>query len=328
MRIMKKIFLFTVVAAALCACLTGCRKDSLSSTSVFPDEPVVMNNFDKWLYTNFTAPYNVRFIYRYDDAETDNSYNLVPPVYEKAIGMAVLIRENWVNTYIEAVDSDFVKTYCPRIYQLLGSNEYNSQHSKVLGTAEGGLKITLFGVNDIDLSNLYINLDKIDRDPASSPLDLNYWYFHTMHHEFCHILTQKVNYDMAYREISAGEYHSADWVNVGYEQAWVEGFVSGYGSGEYNEDFAEMYSTYVTSTKEAWDAMLKVAAGTSGDYGDGHGAEKIENKLKIVREYFKGVWNIDIDQMRDIVLAHSRMVVEKSFDLPDKVESIKAGNKI
>lgn len=47
----------------------------------------------------------------------------------------------------------------------------------VLGTAEGGMKITLYNVNDINPDQIDINL-------------LNDYYFQTMHHEFAHILHQ------------------------------------------------------------------------------------------------------------------------------------------
>ena len=52
----------------------------------------------------------------------------------------------------------------------------------MLGTAEGGKKITLYEVNSLDFENVDIEV-------------LNEYYFKTMHHEFAHILHQKRNYD-------------------------------------------------------------------------------------------------------------------------------------
>ena len=54
----------------------------------------------------------------------------------------------------------------------------------VLGTAEGGKKITLYNVNDLNVKK--INIEK-----------LNNYYFETMHHEFAHILHQKRNFDLS-----------------------------------------------------------------------------------------------------------------------------------
>jgi substrate import-associated zinc metallohydrolase lipoprotein len=134
---------------------------------------------------------------------------------------------------------------------------------------------------------------------------MNYWFFHTMHHEFCHILTQTKNYDLDFQTISAGTYHSADWVNVKDKQAVTEGFVTGYASGEYNEDFAETYATYITLTDEAWGKVLEAACD--------NGAPIILAKLEIIRTYFKDSWNIDLEKLRSIVLEHSAQV--PSLDL-------------
>lgn len=46
-----------------------------------------------------------------------------------------------------------MKTYSPRVMQLVGSAAYDSQSSIVMGTAEGGLKVTLYNVNIIDVDN-------------------------------------------------------------------------------------------------------------------------------------------------------------------------------
>ena len=75
------------------------------------------------------------------------------------------------------------------------------------------------------------------------------------------------------------------------------GFVSGYASSEYNEDFAETFATYVTMSDKAWNGILE-KAGTSG-------AEIITKKLTMVKEYFRDSWNIDIDSLRQVVLRRS-----------------------
>ncbi len=140
---------------------------------------------------------------------------------------------------------------------------------------------------------------------GTKPLDLNYWFFHTMHHEFCHILTQTKNYSTDFQTISAGGYHSTDWVNVKDKDAATEGFVSGYASQEYNEDFAEIYAYYVTLSEEGWNKIIEQA-------GE-NGAKIINKKLDIVRSYFLNSWNIDLDTMRSVVLRRSNEVT--SLDL-------------
>ena len=105
--------------------------------------------------------------------------------------------------------------------------------------------------------------------------------------------------------MSAADYHATDWVNVSDVDAAKEGFVTGYASGEYNEDFAEIYATYVTMTEAAWQKII--------DNAGEEGAAIIEKKLNILRDYFKNSWNLDIDYLRSVILRRSNEVY--SLDL-------------
>lgn len=240
---MKKTILSLLSMLALVVVVTSCKSDDVSSESIFKTEEQPKNEFDTWLYKNFTLPYNIEFRYRYQDSETDNYYNVVPADPEKAKALAILVKELWIGAYESVFGPEFIKQYGPKVYQLLGSPEFNSNESIVLGYAESGVKITLFRVNEIDIDNIYVNTTDAFRDHYALPMDLNHWFFHTMHHEFCHILTQTKDYPTDFREISAGHYHTSDWVNVDDADAPKEGFVTGYASGEYNEDFAEVFAT-------------------------------------------------------------------------------------
>lgn len=247
-----KILMFAGILSAASACTT----DEISSDSIFKNKETVQTDFDKWLMTNFTDPYNIQFNYRYIDKLSDNYYNVVPADEAKSKVIAQLVKHVWLDAYKEVAGEPFMKQNCFRVMQLIGSPEYDGQNKIVLGTAEGGLKILLFRINELDPTNIYVNQDNPYANKRSKPLDLNHWYFHTMHHEFSHILHQKKSYSTEYRTISAGKYHAADWVNVKDEDAAADGFVTGYGSSEPNEDFAELYSTYVTYTDEAWQNIL------------------------------------------------------------------------
>lgn len=265
---MKYNKLFLTLAAAVV--LGSCSEDDLNSTSIFDTDAPQRTEFDQWLKTNYTDPYNIEFNYLYNDKLSDLSYNVVPADIDKSKALAKLVKHVWLDAYTEVAGEDFVKANTFRQIQLIGSHEYSGQGEIVLGTAEGGLKVLLFGVNSLDLDNIFINHSNPYRSHGAQPLDLNYWYFHTMHHEFCHILTQKKEYSTEYRDISAGSYHAADWINVEDADAPMEGFVSGYASGEYNEDFAEMYSTYVTSSAAAWNEILN------------HGIDTIDYEVEYV----------------------------------------------
>lgn len=300
---MKKYILSALTLLSVALFTTSCSSDEPSGNSIFRYEETEFTEFDQWLYDNFTKPYNIQFIYRYVDRETNNQYNVVPADPEKAKALAILIKNVWIEAYETVLGQDFIKQYGPKVYQLLGSPQYNSNGSMVLGYAENAVKITLLRVNEIDIDNLYINMTDPFRSHYDEPLDLNYWYFHTMHHEFFHILTQSKNYPTTFRQISAGHYHTADWINVEDTQAPLEGFVTGYASGEYNEDIAEIYSTYVTSTPEAWEKILELAA--TGDVDGTSGRDLIEQKLEIVKEYMSGTWGVDLDLLRAEVLSRA-----------------------
>lgn len=239
--------------------IASCGDDDLDSDSIFDTSAIKRTDFDNWLLENYSKPYNIEFLYRYKDSETNNTYDVAPAETEKAKAMAVLIKHVWIDAYNQAMGDNglFMKTYAPRVLQMLGSFQYKGDGSRTIGTAEGGVKVTLFGCNGLDLDHLNIDQDSPFPDRNADPMDMNYWFFHTMHHEFCHILTQTKNYDSSFQDISAADQRNGDWVNVEDSEAPETGFVSGYATSEYNEDFAEIYSTYVTHTPEAWNKLME-----------------------------------------------------------------------
>ncbi len=280
MRTIKWLFI-----AFIATSLGSCSEEELDSKSIFGEETgVVENSFDKWLYTNYTKPYNIDFKYRFEDKEADADYNLSPADYDKAIALAKMTKYVWIESYEELLGTDFIRTYCPKIMFLVGSVAYNSQGSVVLGTAEGGLKITLYNVNSIDVNNLSLDM-------------LNYWFFKTMHHEFAHILHQTKNYSTDFNLISPSNYQSGSWVNLSPEDALDMGFVSPYASSETQEDFVEIISIYITNTQAYWDNLVSSASE--------EGQDMINQKLDLVRDYLLTTWGIDMDLLREIVLRRS-----------------------
>lgn len=319
---MKKSYITLALAILSLTTFFSCSKDELNSTSVFENGMGTNKSeatiFDEWLLKNYVLDYNITFNYYYIDKESNQSYNVTPAEFDKAQALAVLVKHVWIDAYTEAqakslakkagVDlndgsaeaakiqeeaKSFLRTYSPRVIQLIGSYEWNSNNSQVMGTAEQGMKVLLFGVNELDLDTPYFVSDNPYADKAARPIDMNYWFFHTMHHEFCHILTQTKEYSTEFRTISEGKFHATDWINVKDRKAATEGFVTGYASGEYNEDFAETYAMYISYNAEGWAKIIE----TAGE----EGAKTINRKVAIVRDYFQETWNIDIDEMRDIV---------------------------
>ena len=271
--------------------LWSCSEDDLDPNSIFggTETGKVPNEFDTWLLDNYTTPYNIEFKYRFEDMESDDEYNLAPADYDKSIALAKFTKYLWLESYEELLGPKFIRTYCPRLMFLVGSPAYNTQGSIVLGTAEGGLKITLYNVNNISLTS--INVDQ-----------LNYWYFKTMHHEFAHILHQTKEYSTDFNEITPSNYQSTSWVNVSDQEALDMGFVSPYASSETQEDFVEIISIYVTNTAEYWDNLV----GSASEQGQ----VWINQKLELVKDYMTTTWNIDLDELRDIVRRRSQEVAQ------------------
>lgn len=276
---MKKIYLYFTLFVF--ACFVGaCSEDDLNSKSIFEGEYTDKTPFDKWIYDNYTEPYNIDFKYRLEDKEVNHRWNIVPADYSKSVALAKLVKFLWVDAYGELMGDDFIKTHTPRIIQVIGSPQYNNNGTIILGTAEGGLKISLFNVNSIDVSN--INLDL-----------LNEFYFKTMHHEFSHILHQKKNFTTDFRQITADTYTANNWNLLTNEEAWKMGYISNYGSTEYHEDFVEMIAVFVTSTPEHWDYIL--------DKAEDFGKSIILKKFSIIKDYLQNSWGVDIYKLREIV---------------------------
>lgn len=279
---MKKIYSLVLVAIVALS-VTSCSNDDPKDDTIFPTTTTANDPFDKWLEANYTYPYNVDFKYKMEDVYSDMKYHLVPADSAKSAKLAIITKFLWFDAYAECVGPDFVKANVPRIIHLIGSPAYNSgQGTMVLGTAEGGLIVTLYMVN------MLTNQMLTDYDT------MNEFYFHTMHHEFTHILNQKKPYSENFQHITESGYVSGDWYRKNQRMANTQGFVTPYAMSEAREDFAEMLSVYVTTPPSGWQKIMTTAGKK--------GAPLIQAKLDIVRNYMKESWNLDIDQLRDIVI--------------------------
>ena len=280
---MKKYLYLAAIAFACCVTtLFSCSDDKLSGDSIFSTKAQKRNPFDQWLYKNYTMPYNVDFQYRLKTEETDKAYHFVPADSAKTAKLAIITKFMWFDPYTETIGLDFIKENAPRIIVAVGIPGYTRDRTEVVGSAEGGYKVTLSKVNALT--------DDLLKDYRS----MTGFYFHTMHHEFMHILNQKKPYDESYDNISRADYVSGNWTSVPEKRAYALGFVSPYSMETPAEDIAELYSIYVTSTPDEWNTILK-AAGNKG-------ASTINRKLKMVRDYMKNSWNADIDLLRNAVL--------------------------
>lgn len=240
-----------MLLAAVAGGFSSCAEDKIEG-SIFDttEKPLDPNSFtyalDKFSQDNFLAPYNMRFVYKIEDIETDMTYNLVPATYEESIKMAALMKYLWLDVYKKNVpDAAFLPTYGPKIIQLIGCPAYNpSTGTETVGLAESGVKITLYKVNELDVSD-------ID--------GLNENFFKTMHHEFSHILHQTKAYPESFQEISAGSYDGFSWQDRHDVEARTLGCVTPYASSAVSEDWVETIANYIVKNDTEWNKILEDA---------------------------------------------------------------------
>ena len=299
---MKRYILsIAIVAAALTA--ASCVKDEMSPNSVIKVSQTQKNDFDRWLEANFLLPYNIDFKYRFEMNESDMNYFTIPADYEYSIVMAHLLKYLCVETYDEVAGISFTRSYFPKMFFLTGEWEYRNNGTIILGTAEGGKKIFLAGVNLLEEA-----LTKGYGDFAGNPTEsLNHYFIKTIHHEFTHILNQTIDYPVDFAMVTGADYVADSWSDSPYDKTFLKrGFITAYSQHSDTEDFAEMMSEYITHDQAWWDEQI-AKAGAKGNL--------IEAKLDYVRNYMMDSFNIDLDQLRATVLRRQDDVFSGQVDL-------------
>ena len=249
---MKKIISLLSIVAVVAA-FSSCRTEDDLTDSIFDTTvPVVDPNkttapFDQWLYDNFVVPYNVEVQYQFNFPASDLSFQLAPADYNRSQLLAHMIRYLFYDVYTKYAGEQFMKQYGPRIFHFIGSTGYNATSgTEVLGTAAGGVKITLYNVNEMKpySDNVQYNNDDITV--------LNERYFHTMHHEFSHILHQTKAYPVAFGQVTSSTYDPMTWQERDSVITHQLGYVTHYASSATYEDFVETLSCIITDTDHRW----------------------------------------------------------------------------
>ena len=201
---MKKL-LYMMSAMAILLAVTSCGKDDDFTESIYDttvqavDTNAATYDFDKWLYDNFTKPYNVEVQYKFNLPASDYSFQLAPASYEKSQLLAYFIKYLFYDVYIKYAGEGFMKQYGPRIFHFIGSSGYSpNTGTEVLGLASGGVKITLYNLNEMKAYTPGVSYSATDIDV------LNEKYFHTMHHEFSHIMHQTKSYPVTFGQVTSG----------------------------------------------------------------------------------------------------------------------------
>jgi len=260
---MKIINILCVIAVVMF--VSSCKNEDVFSESIFDTtKPTVDANsttafFDQWLYDNFVLPYNLEIQYKLNLPASKMEYQLAPADYKKSQMLAYFIKYLFYDVYTKYAGEDFMKSYGPRIIHFIGSSASSpTTGTEELGYASGGVKITLVKVNEMKMwspTNLY----------SASDIDyLNENQFHTMHHEFSHILHQTKSYPVDFGQVTPDNYDGRDWQKRDSVKAHGLGYITHYASSAIYEDFVETLSCTITDNDCRWMYTIIDACANGG----------------------------------------------------------------
>ena len=288
---MKKI-LYIIGIAATVAAFSSCRggddfTDSIFDTSVPVVDPTKATyEFDQWLYDNFVVPYNVDVKYRFDLSASNLGFQLTPADYNRSQLLAHFIRYLFYDVYTKYAGDDFMKKYGPRIFHFIGSSGFSpTTGTEVLGTASGGVKITLYKINEMKPYSEGVTYSGEDVNI------LNENYFHTMHHEFSHVLHQTKSYPVTFGQVTSGSYDPINWQDRDSVWTHQHGYTTHYASSASYEDFVETLSCIITDTKHRWMNRIINAAAMGVRQGDKEDILELIDSLDIDLDAPNSHWN-------------------------------------
>ena len=277
-----KIYLLILALAVFASCK---KEDDLGDVSAIPGlggDTWAPTDIDTYIKDTFTIPFNVTAKYKYDQGELDFDKTLTPPREEKIKPVLSAIKKVWIDNYVTEAGKAFMQKYIPKFFVLIGSASWNIDGTITLGTAEGGRRIVLYVLNDFRVKGMqgYV--------PADSANIL--MMFHTIEHEFGHIMHQTVMYPLDFKRISAGGYTS-NWNNISDSTANEKGFISSYAQSAPDEDFVETLSIMLTLGKTQYEAFIN-------NIKSAEARSRIRQKEMIVVNYMKDVWSINFSSLQ------------------------------
>ncbi|MFL5747329.1 MAG: putative zinc-binding metallopeptidase [Niastella sp.] len=277
-----KIYLVVLALAIFASCKKG---DDLGDVSQIPGlggDTWAGGPIDTWIRDSLTVPYNVTAKYKWDQGVLEFDKTLTPPKEEKIIPVLSSIKKVWIDNYVKEAGKSFMMKYIPKYFVLVGSASWNMDGTITLGTAEGGRQIMLYVLNDFRIKGMtgYVPSDSFNIKQM----------FHTIEHEFGHILHQTVLYPEEWKRISVGDYIS-DWNNTTDSSAHEKGFITMYAQSGPDEDFVEMISMMLTEGKGGYESIISSIKSPTG-------VSKLRQKEAIVVAYFKDVWGISFSSLQ------------------------------
>lgn len=278
---------------ALCIVLIACKEEKLGDVekvSGLGGDTWVAGPLDKWIADSLTTPHNIGVKYKWDQFELgDLAKILTPPDEDKIIPLLRTFKSTWITPYVQEAGLVFFNKYAPKFFILSGSYEYNVDGSYTLGQAEGGRKVRILGTN-------FFRIKGMDGyKPETDSTYVKEWVVRTMHHEFGHILHQNIMYPAEFKQISAGKYQGANWINYDDVQARRDGFITSYAMSGYDDDFVETLSLMLVEGRAGFNKMVNAIPEGTTDNGTtkAQAQAALRQKEAMIVSYMKKSWNID-----------------------------------
>lgn len=279
----RKIFIMSCFVALVILSAVSCKKDDFTPvdmSSLNPDETASNTALDQWLTTTFLDEYNINVIYHYHRYYHEADRNVTPPDPKNVQPMMTTVLEGYIWPYRKIAGETFIKKYVPKEFVLYGSTSYDASNIGYAGTASGGIRVNLFGVDNFSLTPSFV----------TSRL-------HVIHHEFTHIINQIMVMPSDFQTITASTYNAA-WTSTALTDAHMWGYVSSYASQNPVEDFAETTSALLVSGQAWFDNWVKTSTSAAGQAA-------LRAKESSVVSYFSNL-NIDFRALQREVQLYIR----------------------
>lgn len=278
-KILKYLWLFIIVAG-----LNACNdEDPLtpSGEELFP--PKELTELDKQLAEMY-SDYNTIVEYRYIKNFLPKDWYYITPVsIDLVLPMAKFLKEMWIGPLEAGSSKEFVQAHFPRMIILVGSPAYQKDGTIVLGQAEGGTLIRFTEVN---------SYSEIRRAWKQGQLE-------TAFHEYAHLLHQTFSLPDAFRQVTPNSYTKNGWMAVQEKEALKKGMVSPYATSAPAEDFAEIFSFYLSATDEELDYYFnQQPVEYVEDVDLNKGRALLLTKLGILMKFMDEI-GLDIDKVRE-----------------------------
>jgi len=282
-----------IVVCAGCLLFASCEKDSINPADAdningLGGDTWTPTAIDNWINDTLTTPYNISVKYKWDQFEdvADITSILVPPKEEYIVPVLSAVRQVWINPYIAEAGEPFFKKTTPKYFYMIGSPAFGPNQTIKLGVAEGGKKIIL----------LAINYTKVKGMAGYNAAD-TFWakeMFHTINHEFAHILHQTVLYPQDFKNLNPSLL-TTNWTDYTDEDAPRDGFVSAYAMNNSDDDFVETISFMLINGRQWFEDLIASIPDGVTDRGTTkeQAIARLRSKESIIVNYYKQVWNID-----------------------------------